>query len=151
MLPNGRRPASTLDQQRTAPKTINCGCTRENWVAVENASECARALESGFRRLHVVERDFLGTMADDLGGMFDAVLMTPPFHRGMDIQHIRHALEMVRTGGVLVSLCYNGARQNAELRPIADRWEVLPDSSFRECGTGASVAMMVTTKKGGAQ
>lgn len=122
---------------------------RDQWVAVENASECARAVASGFRRLRVVERDFLATTAADLGGAFDAVVMNPPFQRGTDIRHIRHALGMVRVGGVLVSLCYNGARQNAELRPLADQWEVLPADSFRECGTGASVAMLVIEKKGG--
>lgn len=125
---------------------------RENWVAVENAAECARAVASGFRRLRVIERDFLATTPDELGGTFDAVVMNPPFRQGTDIRHIRHALGMVRVGGVLVSLCYNGVRQNAELRPMADSWEVLPESSFRECGTGASVAILVVkvdNQKGG--
>jgi len=72
--------------------------------------------------------------------------MNPPFKQGRDVKHIEHALEMVRPGGRLVALCYNGTRQNEKLRPIADVWEVLPEKSFREEGTAASVAMLVIDK-----
>lgn len=120
---------------------------RENWIAVENAGECVRAVAAALRRLEVKQRDFLETSTADLGGTFDAVVMNPPFKQGRDVAHIRHALGMVRAGGVLVSLCYNGTRQNEQLKPIVNQWEVLPDGSFRAEGTSASVALL-TIRKG---
>jgi hypothetical protein len=45
-----------------------------------------------------------------------------------------------------VSLCYNGTKQNEQLRPMADRWEVLPEGSFKDEGTAASVALLVIDK-----
>lgn len=76
----------------------------------------------------------------------DAVLMNPPFKQGRDIKHILHALEMLKPGGLLVSLCYNGKRQNKKLQPIADSWEVLPTDSFKEAGTRAEVVLLTIRK-----
>lgn len=120
---------------------------RQAWQMVEDSGECVRAFEKMLKRAGIVRhRDFLDTTADDLGGRFDAVIMNPPFKQGRDVKHIEHALEMVRPGGRLVALCYNGTRQNEKLRPIADVWEVLPEKSFREEGTAASVAMLMIDK-----
>ncbi len=77
---------------------------------------------------------------------FDAVMMNPPFKQGKDIKHIKHALEFLRPGGVLVALCYNGVRQNEILKPLADYWEVLPEGSFKESGTRADVALLTISK-----
>ena len=120
---------------------------RLQWEAVEEAGECVRAVRQSLRELEKTrEADFLQLSAADLGGQFAAVVMNPPFKQGRDIKHIRHALDMVEPGGVLVSLCYNGTRQNEQLKPIADTWEVLPPGSFREEGTGAEVALLTIRK-----
>ena len=78
--------------------------------------------------------------------MFDAVLMNPPFAQGADIEHITHALTMLKPGGRLVALCANGSRQNASLRPLVEArggdWEVLPADTFKEEGTGVRVALI---------
>lgn len=116
------------------------------WVMVEEARECFNALVKALDRGRKEQRDFLQVTAADLGGRFDAVIMNPPFKQGTDIRHIRHALDMVKPGGRLVSLCYDGTRQNELLKPMADRWEILPANSFREEGTGASVALLVIDK-----
>jgi hypothetical protein len=83
--------------------------------------------------------------ADDLG-LFDAVLMNPPFAQGADIEHITHALTMLKPGGRLVALCANGPRQNANLRPLVEAcggaWEDLPADTFKEEGTGVRVALI---------
>ena len=50
-------------------------------------------------------------------------------------------------GGRLVSLCYDGAVQNRNLRPMATTWEVLPVGSFKCEGTGAGVVMLSIDKK----
>ncbi len=79
-------------------------------------------------------------------GQYDLIIMNPPFKQGQDIKHILHAVKKLRPGGKLISLCFNGVRQNKELKPICDSWEVLPDGSFRESGTNASVVLITIIK-----
>ena len=118
-------------------------------VMVEESAECCQELyritgdNTGDR---LFQRDFLEMTAHEMGGTFDAVCMNPPFKMGADILHILHALAMVSTGGYLVSLCYNGARQNAKLKPICDAWEVLPAGTFQAEGTHADVVLLTITK-----
>ena len=116
-------------------------------VAVEvNAALAARLACSGLAGT-VRCADFLQCSADveDLG-LFDAVLMSPPFAQGADIEHITHALKMLKPGGRLVSLCANGPRQNAGLRPKVEarggEWEDLQADTFKEEGTGVRVALI---------
>jgi len=116
-------------------------------VAVEvNPALAARLACSGLAGT-VRCADFLQCSADaeDLG-MFDAVLMNPPFAQGADIEHITHALTMLKPGGHLVALCANGPRQNARLRPMVEarggEWEDLPPDTFEEEGTSARVALI---------
>ena len=110
-------------------------------TAVEFSPQCAGEL---FRLdgLRLIQDDFLSCDVERLGGLFDFVVMNPPFKQGRDIKHIRHAFEMLKPGGLLVSLCFDGVRQNSKLKPWADTWEVLPPSSFKAEGTRASVAML---------
>lgn len=119
-------------------------------VLVEESADCMRELyeqTDDDEQTSLKKADFLETTADDLGGRFDCVIMNPPFKQGRDIKHILHAFDMLEPGGVLVSLCYNGKRQNAKLKPLCDTWEVLPENTFKQTGTGASVALL-TIKKG---
>lgn len=119
---------------------------RAQWEMIEEALECYKALKNAMNLARVQQRDFLTVTPEDIGGPVDAVIMNPPFKMGTDVKHIRHALDMLRPGGRLVSLCYNGVRQNETLKPIADYWEVLPANSFREEGTGADVALLMIDK-----
>ena len=116
-------------------------------VAVEvNAALAARLACSGLAGT-VRCADFLqcGADAGDLG-LFDVVLMNPPFAQGADIAHITHALTMLKPGGRLVALCANGPRQSASLRPMVEarggEWEDLPADTFKEEGTGVRVAFI---------
>ena len=122
----------------------------ESFVSlVEQSPECIRELyemTEDDEKTSLKQADFLEVKADDLGGRFDCVVMNPPFKMGRDIKHIMHAAEMLKPGGVLVSLCYNGKRQNAKLQPIVDSWEVLPAGSFKAEGTGADVALLTIKK-----
>ncbi len=119
---------------------------RAAWVMIEEAAECVAALRGRGLAADIQQRDFLTTTPAGLG-QFDAVIMNPPFKMGRDITHVKHALTMVKPGGRLVSLCYNGTRQNEKLKPMADHWEVLPEGSFRTEGTSASVALIVIDKR----
>ena len=116
-----------------------------DFVLVEESRDCCRELyrlTESAGNVALKQGDFLQQSRVSLGGEFDAVVMNPPFKMWRDIKHIKHALSMLRPGGLLVALCANGPRQNEELRPLADTWEVLPAGSFRSEGTGVSVAML---------
>ena len=87
-------------------------------------------------------QDFLTCTTENLG-RYDKILMNPPFHKGEDITHIKHALSFLERDGVLVALCANGPRQQAELRPLATTWEELPDGTFADQGTSIRAVLMV--------
>lgn len=112
---------------------------------VENSPTCCEYLY-GLIGGRLIQDDFLSCDAERLGGLFDFVIMNPPFKLGRDIKHIRHAFELLKPGGRLVALCFDGVRQNRDLRPLVDTWEVLPAASFRSEGTTASVAMITWRK-----
>lgn len=116
---------------------------RIRWQLVEDVSECCHALTRAVKRAQTKQADFLLETETTLGGKFDAVIMNPPFKQGRDVKHILHALEFVRDGGRLVSLCYNGTKQREQLKPIAAEWIELPANSFRDEGTSADVVMAV--------
>lgn len=125
-------------------------CMDSRAVLVEQSPECFRELyhlTDEDDRATLKQADFLEVCADDLGGGFDAVVMNPPFKQGRDIKHILHAFDMLKPGGVLVALCYNGKRQNAKLnKPLTDSWDVLPKGTFKSEGTAASAAMLTMSK-----
>ncbi len=77
---------------------------------------------------------------------FDCILMNPPFENGSDIAHIKHAITMLRGGGVLVGICANGPRQQRELRPLIEAsggdWEPLPAETFAESGTSVNTVLL---------
>jgi SAM-dependent methyltransferase len=127
-------------------------CPAAQWVLVDENRDCIKELyrvtEGQGRGVVLKEADFLTLTADDMGGAFDAVIMNPPFERGRDVRHISHAAAMLKPGGLLVGLCYDGATQDRLLRPRVETWEPLPAGSFRSEGTSAGV-VMVTMRKGG--
>lgn len=100
---------------------------------------------------HVIGTNFLEWRPRD----FDAVVMNPPFCRGQDIAHIRHAWEFVRPGGSLVSVASSGVKYRSDKKTTAFRaWlqevggEVidLPEGSFSESGTEVSTVLIVCRK-----
>jgi hypothetical protein len=74
-------------------------------------------------------------------GLYDAVIMNPPFEKWQDIAHIKHALKFVKPGGTVVAICAGGPKQVEQLQPIADHWEELPPGTFKESGTGVSTVL----------
>jgi len=111
------------------------------------AYEINQGLCSGLSRkfpeykAQIRQRDFLEVT--DFQGCYPKIIMNPPFENGTDIAHILHAIKFLKPGGRLVALCANGPRQNEKLKPLADHWEVLPENSFKNQGTGVNVALMI--------
>lgn len=93
--------------------------------------------------------DFL-TCNGDLG-TFDRIVMNPPFERGSDIKHIRHAQGLLREGGRLVAICAAGPRQREAFEPEAEAWIDLPDDTFKAQGTGVRTAIVVLGPRAGAE
>lgn len=93
---------------------------------------------------HVRCVDFLSCNGDL--GQFDRILMNPPFANAEDIEHIQHALTMLKPGGRLVAICANGPRQNDVLKPLVQehggQWEVLPAGTFKESGSNVASVLL---------
>ncbi len=106
---------------------------------VENSPECIKELYNKNLHGNLYQRDFLQF---DNGYKYDIIFMNPPFKNGEDIKHIDHAKSLLSDNGMLISLCYNGVKQNKKLKPVVDYWEVLPENSFKDSGTRASVCIM---------
>ncbi len=111
-------------------------------VAVELDHDKVLSLLAGFSGLRIVEGDFLQQRIADIG-VFDAVIMNPPFTRGQDVRHIEHARTFLKPGGTLVAICANGPRQREALMGECQHWEDLPAGTFSESGTQVSTALLV--------
>jgi protein-L-isoaspartate O-methyltransferase len=112
-------------------------------VGVEVNRELCRHLEKRFESYELQVRcaDFL-TCNGDLG-LFERIVMNPPFENGSDIKHIEHALHMLKPGGRLVAICANGPRQRAKLQPLAEEWIDLEPGAFASSGTNVNAAIVV--------
>lgn len=89
------------------------------------------------------------------GELFDAVLMNPPFEKGLDCQHVSRAWSFVKPGGALVAIMGAGVkfRDQAPYR-FAREWladcgaviEDIPAGAFKESGTGVASVMVILHK-----
>lgn len=115
-------------------------------VMVEQSADCCRELYStteGDQNAKLIQGDFLTQTAERLG-LFDSIMMNPPFKNGLDIKHIEHAAALLAEGGRLVSVCYNGPRQQRKFRDQEGyEYHILPTGSFRSEGTNAETAIVV--------
>lgn len=112
------------------------------------ALECSRLTgEGGYE---VRQGDFLDLTPDHLG-LFDVVVMNPPFSKGQDIAHVLHAFTFLKPGGRLAAVVSGGVgfrqdRRAQEFRAWLDAHggdlERLPDGSFSASGTEASTMLL---------
>lgn len=82
----------------------------------------------------LLQRDFLACDPAELG-MFDRVVMNPPFHLRADIRHILHARQFLKPGGALAAICMAGPKREQVLRPLAASWECVEPGAFAKEGT----------------
>lgn len=104
--------------------------------------------------------DFLKLTPADLG-TFDVVLMNPPFDRGRDCDHVRHAWQFVKPGGRLVAIMSARAEFGEDARHRAlhkliesaescygwTPWHDLPAGSFAHAGTQVNTTALTLRKK----
>ncbi|BCA57704.1 DUF4942 domain-containing protein [Sphingomonas sp. HMP6] len=104
--------------------------------------------------------DFL-EMKPDADDLFDVILMNPPFDRGRDCDHVRHAFGFLKPGGKLVAVMSARAEFGTDARHKAlhdliaaerDRyygreWRDLPEGSFLHAGTNVNTVVLTVTKR----
>lgn len=116
---------------------------------VDSSPECCgelyRATE-GDSNCRLVRGDFLAMDAGRLG-LFDVVLMNPPFRMGEDVRHVRHAASLLAPGGRLVALVAGGRKRREALGAMCSRWEDLA-AAFKAEGTRVDVSMIVIDREG---
>lgn len=109
---------------------------------VEIDPETARALRA--MGLHVIEDDFLNVGPCRLG-KFDRVVMNPPFAKDQDVKHVQHALQFLKTGGILVAVMASNVDRKCFDRLVAGLdYEVVPVESgaFKESGTNVATIIL---------
>lgn len=115
-------------------------------VAVEVASQIAAELYRIDRpKMRLIQRDFLTVTPEEIG-LFDAVVMNPPFHMRADIRHIQHARTFLKSGGKCVALCLDTHQRETALRHLAATWERLPESTFAKEGTHVRTILATFTR-----
>ena len=134
-------PSAGLGRILDALKPCQCG----EVVAVEMAANIAGELFNQDRDgVRIVQRDFL-TVQPDVGNLFDAVVMNPPFHLRADIAHILHAVKFLKPGGTLAALCFDTPHRAAALKPLAATWEPIAAGTFGKEGTSVPTVLLTIT------
>ena len=103
--------------------------------------------------LRTVSGDFMDCTPLALG-LFDAVLMNPPFDRGRDCEHVRHAFRFLKPGGRLVAIMaarteFAEDKRTVDFRAFVERFggefRDLPPGSFAESGTNVNTLILTMT------
>jgi predicted RNA methylase len=133
---------------------VRRACPRAHVVCVELLPAHQKALiDLGFTV--AVAGDFLRE-EPRAPGVYDRVVMNPPFSRGLDAHHILHAFRFVKPGGRLVAIAsaaieYRTIAPMRALRALIEehggRVEGNPEGSFRESGTMVSTVTVMLPKK----
>lgn len=101
----------------------------------------------------MLPRDFMddADMPAEGLGLFDRVVMNPPFAKGQDVDHVTKALSRLLPGGLLVAIMSASAmfrtdRRYTGFRELVARnqgfIEPLPDGSFVSSGTSVNTVMV---------
>jgi tRNA A58 N-methylase Trm61 len=126
-------------------------------VAVEINRDLCCGLWNVYAHVQTFCLDFLTTGIPGghlLGpkGLFDRIVMNPPFADQQDIRHVNHALGFLKPGGRLVAIMAAGItfredRLAREFRAVLEERgrsiEELPEDAFKASGTGVR-AVLVT-------
>lgn len=120
----------------------------------KNSDLCDHLWENYGPRHTVVNLDFLEMikLPEDIQPL--VVLMNPPFSKQQDIDHVRHAFEMLAPKGRLVSVMSTGFTFRENKKSVAFREFVkkygeiipLPEGSFKKSGTMINTVIVVLDK-----
>ena len=108
--------------------------------------EALKAL--GYDHWTVTQADFLTVQPKPI---YDRVVMNPPFEKRADIHHVKHALQFLIPGGLLVSVMsaavgFRTDRLATEFREVLEKRggsiEPVPEGSFKSSGTMVSTVIV---------
>ncbi|TCS94975.1 class I SAM-dependent methyltransferase [Hazenella coriacea] len=100
---------------------------------------------------HLVEWNFLEFKEKE---KYDRIIMNPPFEHGQDIDHIKHAYNLLKPGGIVVALMSEGPffrqdRKSKEWRNFLDEidgsTQKLTPNAFRESDRPTGVQIRLVT------
>lgn len=111
---------------------------------------------SGMKNVSVVGEDFLKCDCSK----YDRIIMNPPFTGGQDIEHVLHAYDLLKDGGILVTIMSTSWVSGETKRPKAFRKFLeklenedkmlemtdLPSGTFKGSGTNVATVMLVLKK-----
>lgn len=126
---------------------------------VEIQPHLARGLEAEGIYNRVYCQDFLA-LSPDVTGLYDRIVMNPPFDRERDIDHVIHALKFLKDDGCLVAILSAGTefretKKAAAFRALMEKmgaaWQDLPAGSFSSVGTNVNTVMLKVWKNGSAR
>ncbi len=101
-----------------------------------------RAAEARGKGHNVLTANFLECPAKP---EYDMVVMNPPFYGRHYVKHVRHALEFLEPGGVLVSIL--PATAHYDHGELKGEWRDLPVGSFSEAGTNVPTGLLKIRKE----
>jgi hypothetical protein len=123
---------------------------------VEIQPHLAADLEAEGIYHRVYNQDFL-TLSPDVTGLYDRVVMNPPFDRERDIDHVMHALTFLKDDGFLTAIMSAGTEfretkkataSREHMKKLNARWIDLPASSFASVGTNVNTIILRVWKSG---
>ncbi len=93
-------------------------------------------------------------------GLYDLIVMNPPFDRERDIDHVMHALDFLTPTGTLIAIMSSGTEFRSTRKAVAFRelmekmgadWRDLPPGSFSSVGTNVNTGYITVAKNGTAE
>lgn len=126
-------------------------CPRSHLFGIELNPEMERYFDG--KPYMVAIRDFLEYDCD--GAFWDRIVMNPPFARQQDIDHIHKAFDVLKSGGVLVSVIsiapfFRTNRKSVEFRDwlsgVGAEVTDLPEGAFKASGTMVPAKIIKITK-----
>jgi hypothetical protein len=123
-------------------------------VEIQPALAQSLLAERIFRTVYTC--DFLA-LSPKTTGLYDRVVMNPPFDRERDIDHVVHALDFLKPDGKLVAIMSAGTEFRQTKKSIAfrdlmkslnARFDDLPAGSFSSVGTNCNTIIVAAWKDG---
>lgn len=132
------------------------GMRIDHICAFELNPECVKHLRDKYldENFVIYQKDFMSAYPL---GVFDAVIMNPPFSNGQDVEHVVHAMKFLKRGGrcaciVSPGYTFREGKKWDVFRKMLDDNEVilekeLPSGTFKASGTMVRTWMLVIEKK----
>ncbi|HCL5581107.1 TPA: DUF4942 domain-containing protein [Citrobacter freundii] len=93
---------------------------------------------------NTIQGDFLGVKPIDTG-LFDRVLMNPPYSEGRWSHHLLHALSFIKPGGKLVAVLPASASSSPKVDAIGEGYGVSFSDEYTRAFEGAMVSVIIIT------